>query len=309
MNDKISPHFYNFLAEGNIVCGMNCGNSSEAIEELVKRLGKNNAGIDAAEVMKAVIDREKVVPTVVAPGLAVPHARIEGLPNMLVALGTSISGIDFHARGMPPVNVIMLILTPKDDPGLHLQVLAGLAKDFKDNETIRMVATMESPVDIINYFTTANVEIVDYLRAGDVMTSDPLTLLENDTLKTAIETFAITPGLHDIPLLDDDGDLRGVISLEDIIRFSLPEHMLWMNDLTPIRRFQPFAEMLRDDHETRLADFMREDYVSVNEDIPAIQLAKIFCQSGGLRQIIVMRNGKPCGVVNIKNFITKLFWA
>ena len=62
MNDKISPHFYNFLAEGNIVCGMNCGNSSEAIEELVKRLGKNNAGIDAAEVMKAVIDREKVVP-------------------------------------------------------------------------------------------------------------------------------------------------------------------------------------------------------------------------------------------------------
>ncbi len=307
MNDKINPHFYNFLAEGNIICGLKGETGADAIEELVKRLAKNSAGIDPNDVINAVVEREKVVPTVVAPGLAVPHARIDGLPNMLIALGTSITGVDFNAPGMPEVNVIILILTPKDDPGLHLQVLAGLARDFKDTETIRRVAALETSSDVVNYFSDAQVKIVDYLRACDVMNSDPVTLLESDTLKTAIETFATTK-VYDIPLLDDDGDLRGVVSLEDILKFSLPEHLLWMNDLTPIRRFQPFAEMLRDDQETKLADLMRDDFTTVEEDIPAIQLAKMFCMSG-VRQIIVMHEGKPTGVVNLKSFITKLFWA
>lgn len=307
MNMKLDTHFYNFLAEGNILCGLKAETCEEAICELVRRLARNNAGLDADSIVKSVMEREKVMPTVIAPGMAVPHARLHDLPNMLIALGTTTHGIDFNCPGMPSVNVIILILTPFDDPGLHLQVLAGLSKDFAKSETIRMVAAMESPQDIIHYFTEAQVHIVDYLRACDVMSSTPITLLESDTLQKAIDIFATHP-VFDIPVLDEDGDLRGVISPEDILKFSLPDHILWLNDLTPIRRFQPFAEMLRNNTQTKLADLMRTDYVAIDEETPAIQISKMFIVDK-LRQIIVLRQNKPVGVVNLKSFITKLFWA
>ncbi|MDD3119638.1 MAG: PTS sugar transporter subunit IIA [Victivallales bacterium] len=145
MNEKLDTHFYNFLAEGNIICELKADTREEAVRELVRLLVRNNAGLDADAITASVLEREKVVPTVIAPGMAVPHARLDDLPNMLIALGTTTAGIDFNCPGMPPVNVIILMLTPRDDPGLHLQVLAGLAKDFARSETIRMVAAMESP--------------------------------------------------------------------------------------------------------------------------------------------------------------------
>ena len=135
---------------------------------------------------------------------------------------------------------MVLILTPNDDPGLHLQVLTALAKDFQNQETIDQVAALKEPAEVMAYFTKADVEIPDYLQAKDVMVAAPLTLLESDTLHATIETFALKH-VHEIPVIDNDGDLRGVVSPEDILKFSLTEHILWMNDLTPIARFQPFA--------------------------------------------------------------------
>lgn len=301
------PHFYHFLAEGNIICDLESDHRDEAIETLCRRLAKNTGGLDPDETVKAVVSREDVVPTVVSPGLAVPHARLANVKQLLVALGTSLKGIDFKAPGAAPVNVMVLILTPKDDPGIHLQVLAALAKDFKDPETVRQVAAMETPVEILKFFSEKKGDMPSCLRARDVMNHEPVTLFEGDTLGKAIETFAIGKAF-DIPVIDEDRDIRGVIALEDILRLSLPEHLLWMDDLSPILNFQPFAELLRSDSETKLADFMRESFVSVDADVPAIQLAKIFLMER-VRQIIVTEDSKLAGVVGIQGFCTKLFWA
>jgi len=227
--------------------------------------------------------------------------------QLLIALGTSIEGIDFNAEGMPRVNVVILILTPKDDPGLHLQVLAALAQDFKNPETVKKVSALESSEDILKFFSETNVELPEYLMAEHVMNSKPITLLDSDSIEVAIDTFA-TKKVLDIPIIDNEGDIRGVLAIEDLLRHSLPEHLLWMDDLSPIQHFQPFAETLKNDTETKIADFMQEQFISVDKSVPAIQLAKIFLMNN-IRQIIVTSEGKLAGVVNINGFITKLFWA
>ena len=307
MTEIKDPHFFHFLAEGNIICNLKSENRDAAIHELTERLIKNNAGLKLEETVDAVLAREAISSTVVSPGLAIPHARMSNVKQLLVALGTSIEGVDFNVSGMPRVNVIILILTPKDDPGLHLQVLAALAQDFKEPETIKKVSAFESPSDILRFFSETNVEIPEYLMANHVMNSEPVTLLDSDSLGKAIDTFA-TKKVLDIPIVDNEGDIRGVIAIEDLLRHSLPEHLLWMDDLSPILNFQPFAETLKTEKETKIADFMKEQYISVEETVPAIQLAKIFLMNN-IRQIIVTHEGKLAGVVNINGFITKLFWA
>jgi len=306
MTELNNPHFYNFLAEGNIVCNIQAKDSHELIEKLSGRLCKTTPGLDKKEMVEAVIARENIVPTVIAPGLAVPHARMAGVDRMLVAFATSSEGIDFNAPGMPLVKIAVLILTPKDDPGLHLQVLSALAKDFQDPENIERVARLEDATAILDYFTTGALKLPSFVRARDLMTRNPLTLQESDSLHKVIETFAVEKA-KTIPVIDNEGDLRGIVSLEDVLKFSLPEHLLWMNDLSSINRFQPFADMLKSDEETKLADFMSEEMVTVDIDIPAVQLAKLFI-THKIDQILVLENEKLVGLVNMKDFVLKLFW-
>jgi signal-transduction protein with cAMP-binding, CBS, and nucleotidyltransferase domain len=108
-------------------------------------------------------------------------------------------------------------------------------------------------------------------------------------------------------VIDEEKDIRGVISLEDILRLSLPEHILWMDDLSPILDFQPFAELLRNEKGTKITDFMRDDWTAVEDSIPAIQVAKIFLMKEA-RQILVTRKSKFAGTVSISEFVRKFFW-
>lgn len=304
---KAGTHFYNYLAEANVICGMSATTVEDAISELSQKLEKSTAGVKSREIVDAVMEREKIIPTVISEGLAVPHARISGLQNLLVALGTSLDGIDFKMPSMPPVRVIILILTPKDNPSMHLQVLSALGKDFQDPPLIDRLCKITKPEELIKLFSASDISIPEFLTARDVMENGLVTLSESDTLGKTIETFALR-STSDIPVVDEEKDIRGIVSLEDILKLSLPEHLLWMNDLSPILYFQPFAETLKSESDTKIADFMRSDYVSVDEGVPAVQLAKIFLMKN-IRQILVTRKSKLVGVVNLDSFIKKFFWA
>lgn len=274
------------------------------LERLVHQLGATRDGFDEKAALQALKEREAVLPTVIAPGVALPHARLDEMARPLVAIATTRKGIVFDSdKG--PVHLILLVLTPKTDPSAYLRILAMLSSILKDVDVPAFVSGASA--DDLYALFNAGEKPLDYLTAADVMNTDPITLLESDTLSTAINMLC-SRRILDIPVIDEEGDLRGVIGMEDLLRQSLPQHLLWMEDLTPILRFEPFAEMMKKDHETKLADFMREEFVSVSPDTPAVQLAKVFLMNQA-RQIQVLDGRRLVGVVNLDGFSTKLFWA
>lgn len=299
--------FQNCIAPGNVLCGLKSTESFGVIAELSDLICKNTAGLDKAKVTELVLEREKLFPTVIAKGLAVPHARLSEISAPLIAVGTSKQGVDFNA-GMPPVNVVMLVLTPRDNPSFHLQVLSALAKEFANPELVPKLVSANSANEILEVLGAGISELIpDHLTAHDIMRKDNIiTLTELHTLSDAIKIFS-TEFISDIPIVDEEKDIRGIISIEDILRLSLPEHLLWMDDLSPIIKFQPFAELLRNEKETKLSDVMRDDYISVDAAVPAIQVAKVFLMKN-CRLIIVTEHGKLVGTVRIQEFIRKFFW-
>lgn len=292
------------LRRENILFEIETGSRDEALALLVKRLDQTADGFEPEAAIQALKEREAVLPTVIAPGVALPHARLAAMDKPLVAIATTRRGIVFD-DGTDPVNLIALVLTPKNDPSAYLRLLSMLSAVLKDVNVPAFIATA-SAEDLYGLFK-AGYNGAGYLTAADVMIRDPATLLESDTMSLAINKLCSQQTL-DIPVVDEEGDLRGIISIEDLLRQSLPEHLLWMEDLTPILRFEPFADMMKKDHETKLADFMREDPVTVTPDTPAVQLAKIFLRQG-VRQIQVLDGRRLVGVVSLVNFSTRLFWA
>lgn len=302
-----ATHFYSYLAEGNIICRCKARTGAEVISELARLLARNNAGLSAESIVSEVLAREAVFPTVIAPGLAVPHARLAELDKPLVALASSRDGIDFQAPETGPVKVVLMLLTPGDDPGLHLQLLSALAKDFSTPGEIDKVADLPDTGAVMAHFNGSGLTIPDYLRVRDVMTRKVTTVLEQDTLQRAIELFAVT-GESEMPVLDDDGDLRGVVSLLDLLKFSMPEHVLWLEDLTPMYRFQPFSEVLKGANDTKVADVMRTEFTSVSESVPAVQIAKLFLVNQIGQLIVVDSAGRLAGIVQLRKFAARLFW-
>jgi mannitol/fructose-specific phosphotransferase system IIA component (Ntr-type) len=97
-----------------------------AVQELVEALPVR-AGLDRARAVELVWERERLTPTGLGAGVAVPHARVEGLTAPEVALGLSPAGLDFDAPDAAPCHLVALLLTPRGEDATHLELLSELA--------------------------------------------------------------------------------------------------------------------------------------------------------------------------------------
>jgi mannitol/fructose-specific phosphotransferase system IIA component (Ntr-type) len=105
--------------------------------------------LDAQEVENAVWSREEALSTGIGKGVAIPHARIDGLRRTLVAVGVSGAGIDFDAPDDKLASVIFLILTPRDDPGAQLDIASEIARLFRDQRMIDNMGRVENFTDLL----------------------------------------------------------------------------------------------------------------------------------------------------------------
>ena len=297
--------FCDFLQLNNILCGIDEPDGKVVLAGLMELLKKHFPDLDVEGAKREVESREALFPTMVAPGLAVPHARISGLAEPLTAVACIPSGCDFG--GSSPAKVMVLLLTPVDDPNLHLQLLSALAKAFEEDSVTEKLSRAATPNEFLSFFSDGSSDIPDFLTAKDLMEPFPALLQETDSLLDAIGKFATTRS-EELPVIDNTGDLRGVLSLTDLLEYSLPAHLLWLEDLSPMYRLQPFSDMLKTAGETKVADVMREEFIRAETGDPAVKLAKVFLMEKVPRLLIVDESGKPAGVVTLEHFSAKLFW-
>lgn len=299
-------HFFGtFLQTNNILCNVADTDGKDVLDKLISLLKRHYPDLDRDYTKREVESREEIFPTMVAPGLAIPHARIPGLPEPLAAIACIPAGCDFGTSDK--AKVMILLLTPIDNPNLHMQLLSALAKSFSDGNLTDKLANSANPADVINAFCGENVRIPDFLKASDLIEEFPTTLQETDSILGAIKKFA-TSRTGELPVIDNTGDLRGVLSLSDLLKYSLPQHLLWLEDLSPIYQLQPFSDMLKTADETKVADVMREEFTMAHINDPAVKLAKMFLMTNLSQLLIVDDDGKLAGRVTLKNFSAKLFW-
>jgi Kef-type K+ transport system membrane component KefB/mannitol/fructose-specific phosphotransferase system IIA component (Ntr-type) len=129
---KRPRHFADFLPLRGFV-HLRARSREEAIAELAEALAPLD-GIDASVISQAAIARERLMGTGLGHGLAAPHARLAGLQRPVVGLGFSADGIHFEASDGKPAHLVFLILTPRDDDGAQLEILADIACTFRHEE-------------------------------------------------------------------------------------------------------------------------------------------------------------------------------
>ncbi len=110
----------------------------EAIRELAA-LAEEHVDSDLAVIEHLAWEREVVAATGIGNGVAIPHARVPGLKEAIVIVGTSDPGINFDAPDGQPAHIIFLLLTPREDPTVQLNLSANIAKTFRDPDSLQKV--------------------------------------------------------------------------------------------------------------------------------------------------------------------------
>lgn len=296
--------FSSFFDPSLVICQTDQTDRDIIIKDLLRLLAYERGIGNVEEVYQAVMARENEIPTIVGPFMAMPHARLDTIDNIVVGIATSKKGINYTPSDTKPIKLIILTLAPKTAPGIYLQAISSLAKICLDPNTANTIAELTSPDDIWKFFDRGGMVLPDYVKTSDIMDPIKVALQENDTLEQAIDLF-VQHGLIDLPVVDKDGELIGVVTTYELLKVCLPDYILWMDDLTPILNFEPFAEILRKESKTWLADIMTNEYVTVSEDAPAIQVAKEITRQR-VDNAYVVRGKKLVGMVSLGKFLSKV---
>lgn len=83
-------------------------------------------------IFEALLERETLGPTGVGQGVALPHARISGLDEVVGAFILLEKPIDFEAVDRQPVDLVFALFAPEDAGVEHLKALALVSRTLRE---------------------------------------------------------------------------------------------------------------------------------------------------------------------------------
>jgi PTS system nitrogen regulatory IIA component len=111
--------------------GVRAPDKSALISDLSERAAAALA-LDAALIRRELLKREELGSTGVGAGIAIPHARIIGLPRPFGIVSRLDKSIDFAAIDGAPVDVVFLLLLSTAPSGDQLNALASVTRKLRD---------------------------------------------------------------------------------------------------------------------------------------------------------------------------------
>ena len=92
-------------------------------------------GIDPDAAFDALQERENLGPTGVGEGVALPHARIEGLESVIGVFIRLEKPLDYESVDRQPVDLVFALFAPVNSGVDHLKALACVSRLLRDSAT------------------------------------------------------------------------------------------------------------------------------------------------------------------------------
>jgi PTS system nitrogen regulatory IIA component len=98
----------------------------------ISDLAHSAYGLDAGQVIEALMAREALGPTGVGRGVALPHARLDGVDEVIGVFVVLDKPIDFSSVDRQPVDIAFALFAPEDAGVEHLKALALVSRTLRD---------------------------------------------------------------------------------------------------------------------------------------------------------------------------------
>jgi two-component system sensor histidine kinase KdpD len=116
----------------------------EVLQGLVGTIGQKDGTCDSAELLNAVLERERRGSTFFNEGVAFPHARVEGLSGSVVSLGLTRQGISDEPTDKP-IELVFLVVSPARNPDEQIKILAAASRAAQSRHLLQNLRSCLTP--------------------------------------------------------------------------------------------------------------------------------------------------------------------
>lgn len=120
-----------------------CADRSSLLRALSERLVEAGRFPDADDLYDQLWEREQLGSTGIGSGVALPHCKMSGLDEVVLAVALVPRGVEFEAVDHQPVRLVFLVVSPVDQPAAHLQCLAAISRWVKADDHLEKILEVE----------------------------------------------------------------------------------------------------------------------------------------------------------------------
>ena len=127
--------------------------AAETVEHDISDVDKwtvNERLVDLIFESRKSADREGQGSTGLENGIALPHARTDGIDDFVCAIGISRSGIDFDSADGKPCHIIFLVVGPRQESTRYLNALSTIAYIGNNKDKVSELISASSPEEVIS---------------------------------------------------------------------------------------------------------------------------------------------------------------
>jgi len=141
-----------FLKKEHIFLDLKTGSKKEILQTLVEQMKQRGLIVNDKIVLEELLKREFICSTGLEEGIAVPHTLTDEVKETLITMALIKGGIDYEAVDQKPTFILLLLLGPKNDPGLQLKLLAHICRLVKETPIVEKLKEAESAEEICEIF-------------------------------------------------------------------------------------------------------------------------------------------------------------
>ncbi len=130
----------------------------QAIEELVDLLNDCRLLNNRDNVLDSVLAREMTRSTGIGSGIAIPHGKCKGVNELVMAIGIAPKEIDFDSIDGKGVTIIVLLASPINRTGPHIQALARISRIMLDEELREKLSNSKSADEVYDLIKEKELE-------------------------------------------------------------------------------------------------------------------------------------------------------
>lgn len=135
---------HELLPKNAILLGFNPADKADALSQMGTYMASLYDLGAPDPIVERLLQRESEMSTGIGFGIAIPHARVDGIDRLYMVAARTVDALEFDAIDGQPVHLIFMLLTPTNTASDHSRILATLSKIMSYEEVRTSLQTSES---------------------------------------------------------------------------------------------------------------------------------------------------------------------
>ena len=149
---ELALRLQDYAAPELIAIALEARDKEDLLARMVDLLVQSGRVRDSEVLMREILKRERVMSTGIGGGIAIPHALSSDIENLSLVFGRTQAPLDFQALDSQPVDLVFMLVGPKNAASLYVKLLARVSRLLQDERFKAGLREATTPGEVLDAF-------------------------------------------------------------------------------------------------------------------------------------------------------------